>query len=376
MTGSLRSDKGKFYAILNLKDENGKRKQKTINLHIDDVPGNKRKAEKALRDVLTEYEAKRITVCRRDTLFCDYIMVWLEDVRENLQHNTVEAYQSTINKHIFPHFKAKGISLMDIEYPDIKGYYTTKGKCLSGNTLKKHHAIIRQVLRKAVQDGLIASNPAAEITLPKAKKFVGNFLTVEQGNDLLEAAKDTPMEPVVILGMMYGLRRSEIAGLKWSAVDLKNDTLTIRHTVTRFKTEIAKDSTKNKSSHRVLPLNSLVKAFLLRLHARQAQDKMILGQAYKDTEYVCRWPDGHALSPDYMSAAFKHLIGENGLEVVRLHDLRHSCASYMLKTGCSMKEISDWLGHADIGTSMNLYAHVDVEAKKDVSNRLGAIFTL
>ena len=131
-----------------------------------------------------------------------------------------------------------------------------------------------------------------------------------------------------------------------------------------------------KSSYRVLPLNPSLKAFLLRLRAQQAQDKLTLGQAYQNTEYVCRWSDGHALSPSYMSTAFNRLLRENNLEIVRLHDLRHSCASYMLKTDCNMKEISDWLGHSDIGTSMNLYAHVDVEAKKDVSNRLGSILSL
>jgi len=376
MTGSLRSDKGKYYAVLNLKDEFGKRKQKTVNLHLDDVPGNKRKAERALREVLHEYEKKRVTVYSKDVLFCDYLNVWLEDVRGNLQHNTYEAYKFTIDKHIIPHFKSSGVFLKDIAYSDIKGYYSGKGQSLSSKTLKIHHAIIRQALRKAVQDGLISSNPAAEITFPKAKKFVGNFLTVEQGNKLLEISKDTPLEPVIVLAMMYGLRRSEIAGLKWSAIDFENDTLTVRHTVTRFKTVVAKDETKNKSSHRILPLNPAVKNFLLRLRTQQSQDKLMLGQAYQNTEYVCRWPDGHALSPQYMSVAFNRLLKKHNLEIIRLHDLRHSCASYMLKMGCSMKEISDWLGHSDIGTSMNIYAHLDFGAKKDVSNRLGSILSI
>lgn len=375
MTGSLRSNKGKFYAVLNLRDEYGKRKQKTINLHINDVPGNKRKAEKALRDVLAEYENKRVVVYRKDTLFCDYLNIWLDEAKTNLQTNTYEAYQANINKHIYPYFKERGIYLTDIAYSDIKIYYSTKGRNLSGNTLKKHHALIRQTLCKAVQDGLIVNNPAAEIKLPKAKKFVGNFLTVEQGNALLDAAKDTMIEPVIILAMMYGLRRSEIAGLKWSAVDLINDTLTVKHTVTRYKTKVAKDETKNNSSYRVLPLNRAVKTFLQRLREKQEQDKKFLGNGYQDTDYVCRWPDGHTLSPSYMSAAFKNLINKENFKVIRLHDLRHSCASYMLKAGCSMKEISDWLGHADIGTSMNIYAHLDTEAKRDVSNRLSSLLS-
>ena len=259
------------------------------------------------------------------------------------------------------------------------GYYTTAAFEWEDGTLppgKNPLYFVRQALRMAVQNGLITSSPATDDVLPKVKKFAGSFLSVEQGNTLLEVAKDTPLEPVIVLAMMYGLRRSEIAGLKWSAVDLKDDTLTVRHTVTRFKTEVAKDGTKNKSSYRVLPLNPSVKAFLLRLCAKQTQDMLTLGQAYHNTEYVCRWPDGHALHPDYMSSAFSKLLKGNGFDPIRLHDLRHSCASYMLKAGCNMKEIPDWLGHADIGTSMNIYTHVDIGAKVNVSNRLEAMLSL
>ncbi len=101
---------------------------------------------------------------------------------------------------------------------------------------------------------LIPNNPADKVTLPKVERFTGSYLTVEQGNTLLEVVKDAPLEPAVILGMMYGLRRSEIAGLKWGAIDFDNDTLAVQHTITKFKTIVAKDRTKNKTSNRILPL--------------------------------------------------------------------------------------------------------------------------
>jgi len=376
MTGSLRSNKGKFYAVLNLKDESGKRKQKTINLHIDDVPGNKRKAEKAMREVLAEYEENHMNVYRDDVLFCDYVKVWLEDKKPGISVGSYECYQSQVDGHICPYFKKLGVSLMDLNYQHIQKYYAYLGKSLSANTIWQHHAVINQTLRKALKHDLITNNPADKVTLPKIKKFSGSFLSVEQGNALLEAAKNSPMEPVVILGMMYGLRRSEIAGLKWSAIDFENDTLAIRHTVTKNKTVVAKDAAKNKSSNRTLPLNHDVKAYLLKLRAQQSKDKLLLGVEYQDTEYVCRWPDGRAMKCDYLSYGFKRLLSKHGLPNVRLHDLRHSCASYMLKTGCSMKEISDWLGHADIGTSMNIYAHLDMDTKRDVAERMVSILPL
>ena len=97
---------------------------------------------------------------------------------------------------------------------------------------------------------------------------------------------------------------------------------------------------------------------------------------YQDTEYIRRWPDGRPMRCDYLSRAFKNLLAKHELPSIRLHDLRHSCASYMLKMGCSMKEVADWLGHADIKTSMNVYAHLDIEAKKSVAERFSSILSI
>ena len=188
------------------------------------------------------------------------------------------------------------------------------------------------------------------------------------GEDALDTIQDE--------SMMYGLRRSEIAGLKWGAIDFENDTLTIQHTVTRFKKQIAKDDTKNKSSHRILPLNQSIRTYLLGLRDQQAQNKLLLGAGYQDTDYICRWADGHPMHCDYLSRAFSQLLARHKLPHVRLHDLRHSCASYMLKMGCSLKDISDWLGHTDIKTTMNIYGHLDFEARKQVAQRFETILAL
>ena len=373
MTGSLRVDKGKYYALINLKDETGKRKQKVINLHLIDNAGNKRKAQKALRDVLKQYEDYQMTVYRKDVLFCEYLKEWLEETKPRWELTTYEAYASYIDRHIYPYFKKLNVTVQDLTYQHIQRYYNEKHKKQSASSIKKHHAVINQTLRKAVKNDLIPFNPADRITLPKIERFVGKFLSVEQGNKLLEVSKGTAMETPIILATVYGLRRSEIAGLKWQAVDFENDTIHICHTVTKLKTMVYKDRAKNKSSNRILPLNENVKAHLLALKEKQRQEKKLLGKGYQNTEYVCRWSDGHTVSCDYMSRAFRKLLVKHELPLIRLHDLRHSCASYMLKMGCSMKEVADWLGHADIKTAMNVYTHIDMEQKKNVAEKFGTL---
>ena len=388
LTGSLQSRKGNYYTILNLY-QNGKRRQRSIPLNIEEKPGNKRMAEKAHRDTLVEWEAKieadaneKLTGSDKDMLFCDYVTIWLEGHKPQLEYTSYESYQTMTDKHICPYFRDLGITVGEIAYNHIQAYYDHKGQlspdntqALSANTLKKHHAIINQTLKRALKHDLILYNPCDRVTLPKIERFTGKFLSVEQGKTLLDVAKDTRIEFVIILGMMYGLRRSEIAGLKWKAIDFDNDTISIEHTVTKLKTEIAKDRTKNKSSKRILPLNSNIKDFLLNLRNQQDNEKLLLGKAYQESEYICRWADGSPMKCYYLSKAFKDLLNKNDLPSIRLHDLRHSCASYMLKAGCDLKEISDWLGHADIGTTANIYIHLDFEAKKSVANRLGSILS-
>jgi len=374
--GSLRNIGGRWYAVMSLKDESGKRKQPTIDLHVDGAPGNIRKAEKALRALEVEYDKNHMEIYRQDVPFCEYVKIWLEEAKPGIAQISHESYQSFVKLHIYPYFKNLGVTLKELNYRHIQGYYDFKGKTLSANSIKHHHAVINQTLKKALKNDLIVNNPAEKVTLPKIEKFTGSYLTIEQGNALLEAAKGTPIEPVVILAMMYGLRRSEIAGLKWGAIDFENDTLTIRHTVTRFNKQIARDDTKNKSSYRILPLNQSVRIYLLGLRSQQAQDKLLMGSAYQDTDYICRWPDGHAMHCDYLSRAFAKLLAKNGLPGIRLHDLRHSCASYMLKMGCNLKDVSDWLGHTDIKTTMNVYAHLDFEARKQVAQRFESILSL
>ncbi len=384
MTGSLQEAKGKYYSILNFKDEAGNRKQKRIPLHIDAELGNQRKAERARKkaekaheELKAKYESRKV-VYSKDMPFHEFVSEWLEGFKTDIEENTYESYLCNLNKHIIPFFKELKIKVQDIEYRHIEAYYKEKRKTLSVCTLKKHHAVIKQALRSAVQNGLLGFNPAADYKFPKAeKKFKGTFLTEEQGNTLLEAAVGKPIEPAIILGITCGLRRSEIAGLRYRAIDFKANTITIEHSVTRFVKKVAKDRVKNDSSNRVLSMNAELRTYLLRLRARQAQDKLLLGAAYQDSDYVCRWPDGHPISCDYMSQTTKKLLLKCGLpEKTRLHDLRHSCASFMLKMGRSMKEISDVLGHSDIQTSMNIYAHVDMDAKKEIADQFGSMFVL
>lgn len=215
-----------------------------------------------------------------------------------------------------------------------------------------------------MRKNIIPYNPADRVTLPKKKKYVGNFYTQEQAKMLLDAIKGTVIEDIVTLTILYGLRRSEAVGLKWSAVYFENDTFTIESTVVRFSEIVEKNTTKNQASHRTYPMAPEIKQMLLSIQERQQEMRELIGDCYNDSGYVFTWEDGRILNPDYVSRKFSQILKANGLPHIRYHDLRHTTASLLIAKGYDIKRVSEWLGHSDIGTTANIYGHLSFENKK------------
>jgi integrase len=202
------------------------------------------------------------------------------------------------------------------------------------------------------------------------ERFIGSFYDSTEINKLFEIVRGSNLELPVLLGAFYGLRRSEVLGLKWSAIDFNNNSLVVKHTVTSFTIDgkhmiHASDSTKNKSSMRTLPLVPAFKEKLLAAKVRQEINRKLCGRSYgKDyLDYICVNELGVRLRPGYITTTFPKLLEDNELRRIRYHDLRHSCASLLLANNVQMKQIQDWLGHSDFSTTANIYAHLDYNSK-------------
>ena len=181
----------------------------------------------------------------------------------------------------------------------------------------------------------------------------------------------TLIEVPVKLAAFYGLRRSEVMGLRWDAVDFVHNTICIRHTVTGCTIDgqyqiIAADTTKTRSSRRTLPLVPTVREMLLRLKEQQEQNRKICGQSYSRefADYICVNKLGERIRPAYLSSCFSKALEQNHLRHIRFHDLRHSCATLLLAHGVPLKQIQEWLGHSDFSTTANIYAHLDAASKQ------------
>jgi integrase len=164
--------------------------------------------------------------------------------------------------------------------------------------------------------------------------------------------------------------------LKWSAVDFENELIEINHTVVRGLTIEYKNKTKSQTSMRTYPLLADVKELFLKLKERQAENRKIFKKEYIESDYIFTWQDGRLYRPDYVTNAFQRVLKKHGLRRIRFHDLRHSTASILYDMGWSLKDIQDWLGHADIETTGNIYTHISNQRKQIQAKTLERTFTI
>lgn len=284
-----------------------------------------------------------------------------------------------MNYRITQYFTSNQIKLKELHPLHIQEFYNSmSADGLSTSTVLRYHAIIRKSLDYAFKMDMIVSNPADKVEKPKPEQFIVSFYNDNELKILFEKSKNDPLELVIFLTAFYGLRRSEVLGLKWSAIDFEKKTITIRHKIIQVQNKIiGKNKTKNRTSYRTLPLVDDVTCILLQFKDKQLQNQKICGKSYnnKYEEYICVDDLGNIIKPDYVTKHFKIVLKNNNLREIRFHDLRHSCASLLLARGVHMKEIQEWLGHSSFKTTADIYAHIDVSAKQNSVNILSNVFT-
>ena len=373
VAGHLQEKKGYYYAVLSYKDEHQKRKTKWIATGLQ-VKGNKKKAEAFLMEQRRTFEPPKAIQSAEvgaDELFADYLQRWLQIARTTIAPTTYGSYSNLVRNPIDPWFRKKRITLRKLTACDIQSFYVEQGKRVKPNTVIHYHAVIHRALKYAVKTDLIAVNPADKVDRPRKVGYQASYYTEEEFAALFDAVGGTLIEVPVKLAAFYGLRRSEVMGLRWDAIDFERNTIFIRHTVTGCTIDgqyqiIASDTTKTRSSRRTLPLVAPVREMLLQLKEKQHQNRQIAGNSYSReyTDYICVNALGERIRPAYLSDHFSKALEQKNLRHIRFHDLRHSCASLLLAHGIMLKQIQEWLGHSDFSTTANIYAYLDAASKE------------
>ena len=376
VAGHLQEKNGMFYVVLNYRDENGKRKTPWISTNLP-VKGNKKRAENFMMDVRRNFVPpnvqrieEREAMQKGDILFTDFLLKWLRVAKSTVKLTTYASYEMMATRIIIPYFETLNIKLKELTTEDIQEFYSAQLERVSANTVIHYHAVIHRALKYAVKIKTIQSNPAVNVERPRKEKFIGSFYDKKEINTLFDIIQGHPLEVAIKLAAFYGLRMEEIIGLKWTAIDFENNTLTIQHTVTECNLdgkhiEVASDTAKTDSSLRTMPLVTNFREMLLAKKEKQEHYRKLCGRSYckEYLDYIFVNEMGERWKPRYLSDGFKRILEQNGLRRIRFHDLRHTCASLLLANNVPMKKIQEWLGHSDFSTTANIYAHLDFQSK-------------
>ena len=377
VAGHLEEMRGYYHMVLGWTDRNGERQRRRKSTGLK-VKGNKKRAE----DMLFYYrwEFKNILDSMPDgddILFADFLESWLDVVKPDIKLTTFGGYQMNVQKSINPWFREKGITLRALTADDINDFYADCLQRMKATSVHKFHANISKALKYAVKKGMIPYTVMDKVDRPKAERYVGKFLKQSEVVALFEAVQGHRLELGVILGAFYGLRRAEIVGLRWEAIDFEANTITIEHTVTTATVDgkailVVDDTTKTKSSFRTLPLVPAFRTKLLAVKADQEKCHKLCGNSYnkEESRYVYTDQLGNRIKPDYLTGMFPIFMEKNGFRRMRFHDLRHSCASLLLAAGVPLKQIQEWLGHSDFAITANTYAHLEYNSKVASANAM------
>lgn len=394
VTGTIVEKKQKsgssyLYVKLSYKDPDDQRwKQKVIGTGLT-ARGNKKKAAEMIPELIQKYRyleqsnENLSTAFDRNVTLADYAKHWLSDGKNGWEISTYEGYETRVQK-IVDYFGKTNLKLAEATPHDIDVFvkYLLKYLLKYGKINQKTHeneplavrsvravkSILFSIYSQAAIDGLVTSNPVMSVKVRGKNDHDYEeemlFLTEEECSEFLHflASDEHPefnrLTPMAFFGIYYGLRRSELLGLKWSAIRYDKGMIRIDHTVIQVKTYVAKDRTKTSSSFRELALFDTALECLQKLKDEQEKEKTFWGKDYKNpNDYIFTWEDGRLYNPDYISKAFVKAANAFGRPEITFHKLRHTCASLLIEKGWDVKKVQYWMGHADTKTTLKIYAH-------------------
>ncbi len=374
---SVQSKKGRLYAVMQVKKE-GTTKPVWRALGLPEG-ANKTKVNKAFREVVAQYEQEFWEEQERggrppaDIPVYDYLVSYLKRVEPELQKNTIVSYRSMTNGKIRRYFQRRPqLTVGNLKPQDIQDFYQSLfADGVVANTVIHYHALLRRAFQQAFKEERIDANPFDRVGRPKKNKFHGENYTQEELLTLLHLARGDVIYPAILLAGAMGLRRSEALGVRWSRIDWEKRTVLLDTKIVEYRENGKKkvepvEEMKNKSSRRTLPLpDPVVEMLQVQKEHREVYRKMFQGSYNAQyLDYVCVNQLGELLRPSYVTDHFRELLEKYGLRHIRFHDLRHTFASLLINQDVPLINVSNFLGHSDLSTTANIYAHLDKASKQ------------
>lgn len=370
-----RGDKWCFVVELPRDEVTGKRRQKWFSGF-----NTKKEAQQSMIEKLREIQTG-LLVDTTEMTVAEYMQYWLENyAKTSTRHTTFNVYVQRTNRYVISmigRLKLKDLKAMHLQrmYADLLrdgAKYRTGG--ISPMTIRHIHGMMHKALENAVRWQIVPRNVAQMVELPRVEKKDTVVLTKDQVQDLVASAKDHELYILILLAVTTGMRYAEICGLPWTAIDLEKRTIHVRQQLVRTKGEYRLTEPKTKSSERIISLSESLVAPLRRHKADQAQKKLLIGPSYnRDGLVCCRPEDGQPYSATPVRRKFRNVLEKAGLPDIRIHDLRHTVATLLLEQGVHPKVVSELLGHANIGITLDRYSHVSMTMQKEAVDSLESV---
>lgn len=354
----------------------GKKKQKWSTFR-----GGERAAQRELNRLLAETQAGNTPEPGRLSV-TQFLERWLTHAKATVSAKTFERYEEIVRKHVMP---ALGrYSLSKLTPLQIQGAYDSwllngrrdgKGG-LSAQTVLHHHRVLREALGQAVRWQLLVRNPIDGVDPPRTVEREMEALDESDTVRLLQGIRESWLHMPVLLAAMTGMRRGEILAVRWSDVDLKAGVLHVNRSLQQVaggRAGISFKQPKTAQSRRPIDLPHLLAEALVKHKGRQAERRLVLGNAWEDNDLIVCDDTGRPIVPNQLTQRYAEAMKHLGF-TIRFHDLRHGFASQALQRGENVKLVAATLGHCNPNVTLSIYAHVMPGAGKAAAGRLDDAF--
>src|SRR5512132_453796 len=341
----------------------GRRRQRTKGGYK-----TRKAADQALAEAIGQWRAGRLPQRSTHTLSHFLQQEWLPAVQPRLRPSTWANYRTYTAAYVVPVLgQVKLQALTPVQLNHLYAHLLERGRRktisrdragLAPKTVRNVHVMLHSALHDAMRWGYLVRNVAEAADPPAARSPEQRVWSPHELGTFLDHVRGDRLYALWLLVATTGMRRGELAGLRW--VDIDFDHATVSPTIPRVVVDhqVHDSAPKTERARRRLALDPVTLAALQAHRQLQAEDRQTVGGRYRDHGYVFAWPDGRPLHPENIASWFEQHTRAAGLPRIRLHDVRHSYATAALKAGISAKVISERLGHASVAFTLQTYGHV------------------
>lgn len=287
-----------------------------------------------------------------------YLAEWLSQ-RKRLRPSSRRLYQYRIDRYITPYVGSVPVASLKAAQIHQLIYGELSGHKLSSASLVTVLSLLRNALGDAERLDRVPRNEAARVEMPSADPLEHKHWTAPQVRRYLAVAREDSYWPVWLVAAHTGMRRGELAGLRWGDLDAEHGIIAVVQQVNPEPGGRGFGPPKTAGSRRLVALAPSVVSELLRHKAAQNERRLLLGKLWHENDLLFPTPLGEPLHPSILTGHHRTLCQSAGLEPIRLHDMRHTASSLLHELGVPMRVVSNQLGHADVAMTAR-YTHADL----------------